>query len=634
MHEKIYKNIDIILSIFLILVALVIFLFSIASNRINPFVASSKIIAVLVAPAIVLYLRKDKIKRSSIIVTTIIDSNNKIIFLLFIFMFTCFAFCFYILYSHLYYYPIEYTYIKIIAGLCIFASICLTNINKKNYYVLLLVIIIFSLFNRLSIYDLYPVAFGGDVWAHLDLVDKISQFGFLNHVSYMTYSNYPIMHILIVSFKLMANATLTQSSMYAITVSNSLSVVFIALISLELLEDKKISLYSAFLLSILGSHITHSFSLVGLSYPLIIGPLLILLILKYYKNRKANLVILCFILMLAITLAHPNSSFMLITMICIFSIVSILVKKVYGQNNSDASLIQLWFIFFAVNIAYWIYISHFMAHIPDIVENIVFLKRGEATPYMMHASREVTPTIMLENVVDSISLLLLIFGLLSIFNKNNRIAISYFIATALLSFLGIFTLLINLYSTLPWRWVYLGGLFGVIINSFGFSELTKGNNHRILKISGILLILTFIILNLGGYSKDSLFYGNRLLTNDYSEERTGLSYPELHASYFLIKYYDKSSIYSDFEFLDLISRKYFNSSLRTDFLLDKEYDKIKGILVLRNYILINPMKLRTSSSGYDLIDYRLNQGFKTALKSNLGADKIYNSDEIECYSVG
>jgi hypothetical protein len=80
--------------------------------------------------------------------------------------------------NSLYYYPISYTYLRIIMALCLLFSIYyLKRINYKIYYFILFQIFVFALFIRLSPYAIYPTVFGGDVWAHLHFAEQISQLG-------------------------------------------------------------------------------------------------------------------------------------------------------------------------------------------------------------------------------------------------------------------------------------------------------------------------------------------------------------------------------------------------------------------------------------------------------------------------
>jgi hypothetical protein len=208
-------------------------------------------------------------------------------------------------------------------------------------------------------------------------------------------------------------------------------------------------------------------------------------------------------------------------------------------------------------------------------------------------------------------------------------------------FFGIFGGLIQMGALLPWRWSYYGSVFGVILFSCGFIEFINLRICRRIPFRkiGITFLCAFIILSLGGYGAAFPFFGHKLLTDDDSQVRgIGMSYPELYTSNFVLEHYKQPKIYSDLGFIEFLSRKYFNSTLKQNFVDNIENNdyNIDGMFMYRKYMLDNKIWVQTKQSktfGVGYMQYEISRNPEKDLENNTNAHVIYDINETKCYKL-
>lgn len=639
--RRLFDNLDVVIAVSFISITGLLFLKYFTPGIFLLYSIINDILPVYLACLLFLYTKFKKINLNKKVEQEYNNNFNKlhIIYLLSIIFFICLTISGFVLNNSLYYYPISYTYLRIIMALCLLFSIyyLTRKINYKIYYFILFQIIIFALFIRLSPYAIYPTVFGGDVWYHLGLAEKISQLGSLDGLTYLTYAYYPIMHLLIATIKTILNVPLVSSLMYSITLCNAISIIFIGIISLKLFEDKKVSLYATFFLVFLGTHVHHSFSLVGVSIGFIIIPLLLFLILKRISDKSLNYAMLSILLMITLILAHPNSCVMTQVMLVLFCLTLFLFDMIYF-NRINQTLFSIPLLFITMLIAYWIYITKFLNHLPNIVENFMFKVSGETIVILTEMDISITITKILGDIVFGITIFFMVFGLLTVFRQSDKYKNAFFLMASFMFFFGIFGGVMQMGSLLPWRWSYYGSIFGMVVFSCGVIEFINLRICRRIPFRkiGIALLCVFIILSLGGYDTSCPFSGHKLLTDDDSQLREGLSYPELYTSYFVLEHYKQPKIYSDYS--GMLNQRYFNYTLKTDIVDNIENNdyNIEGIFMYRNYILDNEIWVETKQSrkfvvGYTL--YKISRNPEKDLENNTNADIIYDTNETKCYKL-
>ena len=641
--RRLFDNLDVVIAASFIFITSLLFLKYFTPGIFLPYSIINDILPVYLACLLFLYTKFKKINLNKKVEQEYNNNFNKIhiIYICLIIFFICLTISVFILKNSLYYYPISYTYLRIIMALCLLFSIYyLKRTDYKTYYFILFQIIIFALFIRLSPYAIYPTVFGADVWYHLNLADKISQLGSLDGLTYLTYAYYPIMHLLIAAIKIILNVPLMSSLMYSITLCNAISIIFIGIICLKLFEDKKVSLYATFFLAFLGTHVSHSFALVGLSIAFIIVPLLLFLILKRISDKSMNYAILSILLMITLILAHPNSCVMTQVMLVLFCLTLFLFDMVYF-NRINQTLFSIPILFITMLIAYWIYISKFLKYLPNMVENFMFKVSGETIVILTKMDISITLTKILGDIVFGTTIFFMVFGLLTVFRQSDKYKNAFFLMASFMFFFGIFCGLIQMGSILPWRWIFYGSIFGMVVFSCGVIEFINLRICRRISFRriGIALLCIFIILSLGGYDTSCPFFGHKLLTDEDSQVRgIGMSYPELYTSYFVLEHYKQPKIYSDLGFIDFLSRKCFNGTLKYDFadnIENNDYN-IDGIFMYRKYMLNNKIWVETKQSrefvvGY--MQYKISRNPEKDLENNTNADIIYDTNETKCYKL-
>lgn len=636
--RRVFNNLDTVIAASVIFITSLLFLIYAPSGRFLLYSLINKVIPIYLACLLFLYIKFKKIDFKKV------EYKNNPIHIIYIFsiiFFVSLTISGFILKNSLYYYPISYTYLRIVMALCLLFSIYyLKRMDYKIYYFILFQIIVFALFIRLSPYAIYPTVFGSDVWYHLDLAEKISQLGSLDGLTYIVYAYYPIMHLLIATIKIILNVPLASSLMYSITLCNAISIIFIGIIALKLFEDKKVSLYATFFLAFLGDHVSHSFSLVGLSIAFIIVPLLLFLILKRISDKSLNYAMLSILLMITLILSHPNSCVMTQVMLVIVCLIIFLFDIIYFDRINQ-TLFSIPLLFITMLIAFWIYITKFLDHLPNIVENFMFKVSGETIVILTEMDISITITKILGDIVFGTTIFFMLFGLLTVFRQSDKYKNAFFLMASFMFFFGIFAGLIQMDSILPWRWRYYGSIFGMVVFSCGVIEFINLRFCRRISFRkiGIGLLCVFIILSLGGYDTSIPFSGHKLLTDDDSQVRKGMSYPELYTSYFVLEHYKEPTIYSDLGFIDFLNRKYFNWTLRQHFVEDNIENNnynIDGIFMYRRYMLdteiwIRVKKSREFMSGH--MRYKISRNPEKDLENNTNADIIYDTNETKCYKL-
>jgi|GEM_PF-4531573 len=534
--------------------------------------------------------------------------------------------------ASLYYQPISFTYLLITNGLILFLIIYSIQNRIGNQYTrvsILISIIIFSVIVRSYYYDLYPLTFGGDVWYHLKLTDLICQSGSLESLRYYVYSYYPLMSLSIAITRLVLGVSLVSAELFSTTLSCSVSIIFIFLIADSLIKDIRVSLFSTFLVSISGIHISHSFGLVGLTMGFIFAPMLIYLISANIDKLDVRYSLLILIFLLVLVLSHPNSCVMIEAMLLIFYLISYLYSCAYGDNFKVSFLIPI--IFGISMVSYWIFITGFFKFLKTFSSNIAFKLAGEVN--IITSGEDNFNFALMQKILLAIIIFFMIFGMLRIFQTNNRKCIAIFYMAFIMYFVGVVLSQFQLDSLLPYRWSALGLIFGAIIIAYGFFEYSE---IKTLNYLSLMLIIIYICFSLGGYGINYPHYGDKLFSAETSLSRVGLSYPEIYTSYFVSNYYDNVDIYSDQIFLNFLNIMYYNNTLSEKSAENLFYTNYNysGLFIYREYMAKSPLQINSNQTAEFLVrrEYRkLSRDPKVELNNNIFANIIYDSVYTKCY---
>ena len=295
-------------------------------------------------------------------------------------------------------------------------------------------------------------------------------------------------------------------------------------------------------------------------------------------------------------------------------------------------------------LAYWMYITKFLNHLSNIVENFMFKVSGETIVILTEMDVSITITTILGYIVFGITLFFVVFGLLTVFRQSDKYKTAFFLMASFMFFFGIFGGLVQLQALLPWRWGNYGRIFGVVVFSCGVIEFINLRFCRRISFRkiGIALLCVFIVLSLGGYDAEIPFSGHKLLTDDDSQVRKGMSYPELYTSSFVLEHSKQPKVYSDlgFTFIRVSNQKCFNNTLmlRQDFADNVENNdyNIDGIFMYRKYLLDNEIlihikKSKTFVGGHT--HYKISRNPEKDLENNTNADIIYDTNETKCYKL-
>lgn len=508
------------------------------------------------------------------------------------------------------------------------------SINKIEYFIQYLKIILLSFNIKYSIFSLAGLVPGIDPWEHAKMNYLLSQTGNIG-VLFGKETYFPIMHIQTAIVELLNNTSLRDASNFAVIVPFVFASSFVYLLSKHFLGHR-VGLFAMLLLNVSDFHIYWGSAPQTTSYGLMLYYLLVYTLVKtYLLNSNARWVLMSIFFGFILIITHAISSFIFLITILSLSVGSLFYNFIYKKKLVSKyegmllifipTILQYWFIvkFYKGGQSFFDILLSYLYH--SITENAEFLNRPETI-----STFSATMPPFIERFADTCGFsLFLFFGIMgSLFCLSDRYRnrdLFSFISVLIILFGITFSFpLFGIRNIIPSRWFAFEYFFLSILASFSIFKLStyfKNRTIRSIFVAIIFINIAFFMSTSTISDVDSPLW----LKNDtYS---TTYTLGEVRGAETLSEFGNNLS--SDTLFGASVIGTYLGKNFTT-FSLNSQ-PKSGTIFIWRSYMENRPVIIYTNLKGYYNEVSRaiiLGQSFHSNLARH---DKIYDNKELNVY---
>lgn len=572
---------------------------------------------VLVASAIFLLFRKRMVNSSD----PSLPANKSLALVIHIVFITSYALSIYAMHSSLFRPPVYFLLTSV--SVAVVAVGILSTSGKNHTWPLLTEILLISFSLRFSLLYELPGLYGVDPWVHWTIIDDWLGTGHISpftEIRFTKYVDFPVMHLNIMTMKLITFLGPKNSYYLAIGPFYVASTLFIFLLG-QSLVNTRIGLLAALLISIDIFSISWGALLIPTSLGLGFFAAITWLIFKGTANPRHTLILI--VLFVVLTLTHPLASLVTAIALTLYYIVNGLYRRRYqaGAENMNIRL-NLVFLFWVIMLGNWAYssVSPDRSFMSGVFLWLLTTLQTEVEFVGTAFSPSATPLGPLNRIGFLILIGLIVIGALFwlaqkvIGNRRLTVIITVF-SLAAISFSLPF---INIENLLTGRWLPFVSALGMIIAAEGVIALSRLLKGRILKSVGVVLILfltaTFMI-NSQAVNTLTPFYGEAYRQDP---NRNAFFKSELNAAETITRIYD-GRITTDGLYKESLFDTRFGPERVKSLDIDGENE---GLVVIREYIYTHPTIDRYDEEKYD----RLLASFDGS-----GYSTIYDNGGVKAY---
>lgn len=233
--------------------------------------------------------------------------------------------------------------------------------QRTTTYLVLLEVLLLSLSVRASAYFVFPTLPGSDPWAHLNYIEDFVNLGRIGSTrGDIYYLNYPIMHLNVVSAKLMTGVDYKMAMFLGIGIPLLLSLIFVFLIG-RTVVNTKVGLLSALLVSLADYHVGYSVSLTATSFSIVLFSVIFWLLIQNRDKFRMLTAALAILLLLTLVVTHTASTFIAFCCLAFLLVGNRLYRLLHKeQRKSEYSVVAptLLTMFGVSMIGYWMYAGY------------------------------------------------------------------------------------------------------------------------------------------------------------------------------------------------------------------------------------------------------------------------------------
>lgn len=441
-----------------------------------------------------------------------------------------------ILHDNLYFRPLSYFIITLVAAASIIWEIFYSTDSKGSQAFTLCKIIALGVIVRAGIYYQFPGIRGVDPWAHNAIVQQIASSGYIPDyintagITFNSYNIFPIFHIVGATTQITTSLSTYDAIFASVGFFEILSCVFIFLIGRKLVNVKA-GLLSALIFCLSADSLWHGTQIIPMS--LGIGFVAMLLYIILARDRK-NIANIAMMLLIAVALiwTHTIAAFVMLIMLLGIIIGTSLYKRL-ARNSAHRVMVSLSFVvlFFVFIISWWMRIQ--VEGQASFFETQVLKLRWALGPGFMVVG---PPTELyapyLAILLDRGGYILLLglgmIGSLIYLHPRNRslngIALVSVIASVILAARLIRAPSVQ-HAILTGRWTvfeYIALSTLAMVGIIGLVNVIRGNRGRLIMVLFMVLLILFpMITNTSSNTDNPLFR--------YDVYRTGYTESELTA---------------------------------------------------------------------------------------------------------
>lgn len=533
--------------------------------------------------------------------------------------------------------PLFFTLISICTGIT--ALLCITVTKDDNALIPIINILLLSLSIKLSKFYFYGGS-GVDYWWHLRMNEILAQVGHIS-ILFDKEASFPIMHIYVAMAQIIPQLNSKDASMFSIIIPLvfcSICVFFVG----EKLFGKNVGLLGMLIVNISDYHNWWGVAPQTTSYGLIIFFFLIYSLYETsFANNRVQWLMVLYILIPAMILAHAVSSFILLMTITGLIVGSLFFKILFSEKWKSFSPILL-LIYFIFLVQHWFIAEYRKGGNPffaQVSESLIYYILGYADflnrPEAMLKSEGLLPP-LIESIANSFGLALLIFlavvGSLYLLSSNFRSEKAFSMvtcATLLFSFTFLFPLF-GLRNIIPNRWFAFEYFFISLIAAFSVILISRrlSKNKQPFVVFLIFACLSFFMLTSAWGNLTNL--DSPLWLKEYTISTT-YTIQEIKGAETICHYSDKA--FSDSRYGSSILNVYNGLQQNTFSLKDLSdiSNRFDSIFVWRKYMLSRPIRvLESFAKGYKNIENPIILGrvYEEQLEK---MQKIYMNKDIVGY---
>jgi hypothetical protein len=516
---KISEKLDLISGILIGLIGVVILFFSWYAKLLQYDIG----FVILVAPLIYIVFRRRFTGESKDIS---FDLKKQTTLLLNIIFVVFFAASILLLWLNLYHRPL--LYFLLISAISAIIAIEILHFNKgTKVSPILLKIILLSLNIRAGIFYEFSSLIGNDIFKHVKIIQQILDIGFVTPVSmdFTKYMSFPIFHLIAASTSLITSLTVKNSLFFIVIFFSIISTLFIYLIGKTII-DVKFGLFAMLLTNISDMFIVRGVTSITPGAIVFCWFLIILyLLFKDLNSLIKNRTIKIFLILVMIT-THQLSTFA-----SFISLVGISIGKrfyeylyAHGKHIQSILITNSMLLLFGITLqSYWMYaytdietgrtFFHFAVRpIVRALESGDFFSSPSSSMYATYYAQYST----LSNILFHLGYLTLLFfavigALIWLSPKEIDCKKFVVITTPISLYLFIYGIPLTGIGNaqLSTRWLGFAYLFLVFLATqsiFAFVRLIKQRNSKVIAISLLMLIFTFIMITTPYINGDSPLY--------------------------------------------------------------------------------------------------------------------------------
>lgn len=399
--------------------------------------------------------------------------------------------------------PLVYFILTAVAASTIAIQIlyCRREISEN---LILFEILAISLSVTASAYFVFPTLPGSDPWGHLNYIEDFVNLGHIESThGDIYYLNYPIMHLEVVSTKLITSVDYKTAMFLGAGVPLVLSIVFVFLIA-RTLADSRVGLLAALLVGLSDFHLQWSIQIIAMSLGIALFSIIAYLVIRYGSHTKWSITVLTILLMLELVITHTVSAFIMLCFLVFLLVGMQMHRYIFARDSIHQQgiiTVHILTTFAVAMLAYWMFAgyvqgSHFFdQQIRWLYNSIV----GE-TGFLERAPSNLGT--LSDRILDIAGFLLLYLfctiGCLLWFSRNsqNRHRVALVVVTILLTAFALSFPVFGMRNIMPYRWyafiyVVLGAIAAV-----GVLTIVEHLRNRALSMV-VLTITVFTISFLG-----------------------------------------------------------------------------------------------------------------------------------------
>lgn len=616
-NNFIFKQLDIFFGIIISLIGLIILYVGIKTG----FSSTSEMAIVALFSSIIYLLFRNRFVKPNKFDTFYLPFHFKSLTFLILLVI---AFSFIIIKSNVFRPPIYFILIS-----CAIPAIALQIISSyRNTHTIVIIfeILLLSLNLRFGLYYEVPGLLGVDAWQHLTTMNTWLNAGRITFEipllkeGFSYYSDFPFMHLRVISTKLIGALNLKDSLFVSIECPIIFGLIFMYQLG-KRFSNRNTGLLAILYLCVCPTHIFWSAMIIPTSMGMFLFSVILFLVLSRHLMYRVNLLLI--ILLSTLIFTHTLSSFVILislsTILFSQNAYNFLFK---AKKTNNLNLITIFF-FFIFTITKW---SRAMGNYKDSIFTIFtsWLFSSLITDIKIVGQIISLPSeSFLVRFWYVASIGFLVFGSIVWMNhfQINSQKFSVVISTFTLILVMVVPSLLNINNLLPSRWlpfIFIIGVFPITQGFISLFLLIKRKNLSISIMMICLFIFSFLALNTGSINFYSPFLNQ--------PNREGFILTELSAANTLNQLYE-GRIITDPDFASLIFYSQLNHINVTYH--DPRINQ-KGIIVMRKDIVLNKKLQSSLLSPEVLTDKRILQFFYQFENTN-HYNSIYCNAEVTAY---